>query len=113
MARDIEKHKKAKREWYLRNKELTNSRSRRDREIRKEKIRKIKESSPCTDCNIFYPYWVMHFDHLGNDEKIDTINNLLVTVSMEKVLDEIKKCELVCANCHATRTWKRLHDIDV
>ena len=25
----------------------------------------------------------------------------------ETILDEIRKCELVCANCHAVRTFNR------
>ena len=24
-----------------------------------------------------------------------------------KILQEIQKCELVCANCHCARTWNR------
>lgn len=113
MTRDIEKHKKSKREWYLKNKELTYSRSIVAKEKRKEIVREIKESNPCTDCGHSYPYWIMHFDHIDPNTKVDDITRLLKTASIGVVLDEIKKCELVCANCHATRTWKRLHDIDV
>ena len=29
--------------------------------------------------------------------------------SKKKVLNEIKKCELVCANCHRARTFKRFN----
>jgi hypothetical protein len=25
-----------------------------------------------------------------------------------QILKEIAKCDVVCANCHAARTWKRL-----
>jgi hypothetical protein len=112
MSKDIEKHKAAKRDWYLRNKNLTYERTKQTREKRRNIIREIKESIPCKDCGVSYPYWVMQFDHIGTDEKIDTINTLLANSSMQVVMDEIAKCELVCSNCHATRTWKRLKDSD-
>ena len=28
-------------------------------------------------------------------------------VAMEMILEEIAKCDLVCANCHRMRTWTR------
>lgn len=59
---------------------------------------------PCTDCNVKYPYYVMQFDHLGLEEKAFDISRL----PSKKAIDtEVKKCELVCANCHAVRTFQR------
>lgn len=70
----------------------------------------IKENSPCMDCNNYYPYYVMQFDHVRGD-KIDKINRLIYTSSKSKVIEEIEKCDLVCGNCHAIRTHKRQFDI--
>ena len=72
----------------------------------RKKINDYKESKPCTDCKINYPYYVMHFDHLPEFEKISHINYMRGG-SWEKIQSEIDKCELVCANCHAIRTYKR------
>jgi hypothetical protein len=109
--KDPEKQKEAQRIWYEKNKQITYSRAKDSRQKRKEVIRQIKESSPCVDCNVLYPYYVMHFDHLDSEIKIDQVSKILHYSSMQIVLDEIEKCELVCANCHATRTWKRQHKI--
>lgn len=46
----------------------------------------------------------MQFDHLG--DKLFTISNAGAT-SVERLLAEIAKCEVVCANCHAERTYQR------
>lgn len=83
----------------------------RHAEYRKERIetnrkwvRELKETSPCADCRKFYPFWVMQFDHLR--DKYRNIA-LMMAHSEEKIREEIEKCELVCANCHATRSYNR------
>ena len=61
---------------------------------------------PCTDCKVSYPPYVMDFDHLG-DKKL-SINRLVQKgYSIESILEELKKCEVVCSNCHRTRTKNR------
>jgi len=62
---------------------------------------------PCTDCGQMYPAWVMHWDHLPNYEKFDDISSMVGSQRRTLVLDELKKCELVCANCHVMRTITR------
>jgi hypothetical protein len=111
--KDPEKQKAAQKAWYNSNKELTLSRTKAFREKSKQVVRDIKESSPCTDCKMLYPYYIMQFDHIDSTIKEDGVSNLLRNSSLSKALHEISKCELVCANCHAARTWKRQHGIEV
>lgn len=75
------------------------------RERRKAKIAKLKDA-PCTDCNVKYPPYVMQYDHIA-DNKVMKVSRLLGRASWDTVLAEIAKCELVCANCHAVRTYVR------
>lgn len=64
------------------------------------------KSGPCTDCgNTFHPV-VMEFDHLPGSGKRFNIGQAYLR-SRETVMDELAKCELVCSNCHALRSWKR------
>lgn len=101
--KDPERQRQAQRDHYLANREGYISRatiaSARNREI----IRKAKEK-PCADCGIQYPFYVMQFDHLGNKEF--TISSGGAS-SVMRLLAEISKCEVVCANCHAERTYQR------
>lgn len=69
----------------------------------RELIDKLKEA-PCTDCGETFPPCVMHFDHLDAKTKKFNISKKL-HCSLRVILDEIAKCELVCANCHAIRTF--------
>ena len=57
-----------------------------------------------------YPFYVMHFDHIGAEDKEGDVGYLVrVPVSEKKLRAEIAKCEVVCANCHAERTYTRWH----
>lgn len=49
----------------------------------------------------------MTFDHLPGTAKRSEISTLLYSGYRRVLLDEIAKCELVCANCHAVRTFFR------
>ena len=74
----------------------------------KQKKMFLLKSNPCTDCKKEYHPVVMHWDHLDSATKIDNISRLIMNSSWAKVLEEVKKCELVCANCHQMRTLRRL-----
>ena len=65
-------------------------------------------SHPCVDCTEG-DIVVLEFDHLPGLVKKFEIGRALTstTRSLKSILDEIKKCEVVCANCHKRRTSKR------
>lgn len=92
-------YQRNKEQYILKNKEL--------RTKRLEFVNSLK-NKPCTDCGIKYPPYVMEFDHLGNEKKFKEISVMVrQTYSEERILNEIKKCELVCSNCHRQRTYDR------
>lgn len=68
-------------------------------------VRSVKNDQPCTDCGQKYPFYIMQFDHREPDKKEFTIGRIAqLTPSMERLKAEIAKCDLVCANCHASRS---------
>lgn len=92
------------RRHYEKNKQQYKDRAKQAKERIRNYVRALKER-PCTDCGRTYPYYVMHFDHLGDKEY--TIAILVNYNNRGKIEREIKKCEIVCANCHAERTHRR------
>lgn len=64
------------------------------------------KSHPCTDCGETDPV-VLEFDHLDPEGKSFTIGSALPYRNWERILEEIGKCEVVCANCHRRRTAVR------
>jgi hypothetical protein len=70
-----------------------------------EWINELKQA-PCMDCKKTFHPVCMDFDHIENGTKIKGITRMInETYSKESILAELKKCELVCANCHRLRTW--------
>jgi uncharacterized linocin/CFP29 family protein len=71
-------------------------------------IRDLKASSPCADCGGRFHFAVMDFDHLERFSKERNISELVHSAhTVAKLMDEIAKCEIVCANCHRLRTFRR------
>src|SRR4051794_14851573 len=61
---------------------------------------------PCVDCGEPDPV-VLEFDHLR--DKLANVSTLVVRrVAWATVIDEIAKCDVVCANCHRRRTARRI-----
>ena len=65
---------------------------------------KFFETHPCVDCGERDPV-VLEFDHLR--DKAFAIGPALSRRSWQSILEEIEKCEVVCANCHRRRTSRR------
>jgi len=69
-------------------------------------LRDLKTKTPCVDCGINYPYYVMDFDHVRG-QKHANVMELVSTLSKKRIDEEIAKCEIVCSNCHRIRTHMR------
>lgn len=101
----------ASRRHYLNNSEVIKQRAvayrKACRERNKEYVNSLKRDAVCTDCKIDYPFYILQFDHIGDDKKdhVSTMANSGVPLSTLRA--EIAKCEIVCANCHITRTYTR------
>ena len=68
-----------------------------------------EKNKPCMDCGIIYPPWIMDFDHRDSKTKLACVAVLARdSYALQKLKKEVKKCDLVCANCHRTRTHNRL-----
>ena len=69
-------------------------------------MRALKDK-PCTDCRGSFHPAAMTFDHLPGSIKVHDIATLVRRGSIGLAKLEIEKCEVVCANCHAIRTFER------
>lgn len=83
---------------------IRNEISRKAYQRRAEFLRELK-NQPCADCGREYPHYVMEFDHVI-PQKGDRFNRL---IGFARLVDEMAKCEVVCANCHNIREWERKH----
>jgi hypothetical protein len=67
------------------------------------------KDAPCADCGGRFPPYVMDFDHKDWSTKTATIS-MMRHSTLERIKEEIAKCELVCSNCHRIRTHKQRSD---
>lgn len=73
---------------------------------RQEAIRLLK-NVPCTDCGNVFPAPCMDYDHVRGEKAFDLGKAANKGYRWELVLQEIAKCDVVCANCHRLRTYNR------
>ncbi len=60
---------------------------------------------PCHDCGERFPSHQMDFDHRDPSTKSFVITSgRAMLMSRERLLSEVAKCDVVCANCHRLRT---------
>ncbi len=62
------------------------------------------KTQPCADCRQTFHPDAMEFDHLPEFEKVKDMSRFRTSGSLGAFIDELLKCELVCANCHRVRT---------
>lgn len=75
------------------------------RQSAKQKWLNERKNHPCADCGEKFPPECMDFDHVRG-EKLFNVGQGAGRLWSD-ILDEIAKCELVCANCHRVRTRQR------
>jgi 5-methylcytosine-specific restriction endonuclease McrA len=94
-------HYQANKQRYVDN---ATARRKRLGEERMQLIVDYLRTHPCVDCGE-PDVLVLEFDHLG--DKLCSISRGLLDRPLQAVLDEMAKCEVVCANCHRRRTATR------
>lgn len=98
---DPEVRKQKSRSYYLKNKEEYIRRAKAQYVIRKEKYDKLREGLSCMECGESRP-WVLDFHHRDPTQK-DICPSRCNSRSWKRLLEEIAKCDVLCATCHRDR----------
>lgn len=86
-------------------KEKAARRKRDSRSTWRKAVQEYKQTRGCKDCGEMYPYWVLEFDHL--EGKSFNVSEVAKASSLEALMLEVSKCDVVCANCHRLRSHQR------
>ncbi|MGH2450547.1 MAG: hypothetical protein ACRDGE_04615 [Candidatus Limnocylindria bacterium] len=97
--------------YHARTKQVRLAQKRQAKSARLAWLFELK-SRPCADCGGSFHPAAMQFDHLPGAKKLRDVSTLVVRGCTQMALEEIAKCELVCANCHAVRTYMRRGRLD-
>jgi transcription elongation factor Elf1 len=99
MYKDKDQQKAAQRKYYENNKELFKERGRKRKQEIRNWYKNLKSTLKCLRCGENH-IECLEFHHV-DDSKDDNISNLIACRrSKTRILEEIKKCEVLCANCH-------------
>lgn len=61
-------------------------------------------ANPCVDCGIDDPL-VLQFDHRPNEIKLYDVSRMKrACMPIDRIREEIAKCDVRCANCHQRKT---------
>lgn len=108
--KDFEKRREYQRLYHLK----TWNNRRQDHAIKKQdRVRLLRKwlieyklNLKCEICSE-NDFRCLDFDHLNPETKFEDVSNLVSQGwSKEKILIEIKKCQVLCANCHRKKTFK-------
>ena len=99
-----EYHKRYHKKWYQKNKKKQIENQAELRKERRAWIRDYKASKGCSRCgyNDNPVALDLHHDKGDKEDKISTMCHLY---GLERIKKEIKKCVVVCRNCHAIIHW--------
>lgn len=97
----IREHYKNNHDYYI------NKAHRRNKKIKDEMVNflgKYLSTHQCVDCGE-KDVLVLEFDHRLRSEKTSDVSILVRSRgSLKKIVDEIEKCDVRCANCHRRKT---------
>ena len=79
--------------------------ARRAARKRRDMLQQIKLERGCADCGYKAHPEALEFDHITTGKHLAI--SRIKTYSLETLLTETAKCEVVCANCHRIRTYNR------
>lgn len=96
---------------YQRHKPDYLARNTKDKHEKRDFIQKYKEFHGCMDCGGKFPYFVLDLDHRDPHDKKFALNRIHLLTSWDKMVEEINKCDVVCANCHRIRSYEKGHHL--
>ncbi len=95
---------------YRENKEKIVSRSsarnKKQRKKNKAFVDRVKRRFNCVDCGESNPI-VLDFDHVRGEKKRAIADMVSNYYSIRTIKEEMRKCEIRCANCHRIKTSER------
>jgi hypothetical protein len=100
--RELEKS----RQWHRENRDASNASNRKYKQSLRDLINEYKKAGVCVRCGVG-DYRILDFHHIDPAQKKFELNTgLKKSMGARALLDEIAKCELVCANCHRLLHWE-------
>lgn len=99
VIKDLEKRRQSQRDHYYRNKEQYLKRNRERKKRLKKEWLEFKKSLSCEMCGEDH-ISTFDFHHIEKHPDNRAVNRLVSDYNFKEAYQEIKKCMVLCANCH-------------
>lgn len=87
-------------------KEKAKAYNRNQRKWGRDFITRVKRMYGCVDCGVSNPI-ILEFDHVRGSKVNNIADMVNQSYSLTTIKEEIRKCEVRCANCHRIKTHER------
>ena len=105
--KDPEYRRKYRRKWYSKNKESEKGHVRRRKLEIKKWFAEYKKKLSCSECDENHPATI-EFHHKEENQKEKGIAIMVNDgCSIKKISEEMRKCEVLCSNCHRKLHYKK------
>lgn len=77
-------------------------------------LQRYKTIKGCNRCKAKLHFSQLQFDHINKETKWTKKRHypaILPTWGMKRMKQELAHCQVLCANCHAYKTWKENIDV--
>ncbi len=97
---DSKKQRKYEKQWNIDNRDRRNEINRETKRRLRTWFIDLKKKFSCERCG-FSDYRALQFHHKNPAEKYMAVTSMVSrAVGRNRILSEIAKCEVLCANCH-------------
>lgn len=80
------------------------------KEKRRGVVNRFKTKCGCKKCGYNEHPVALHFNHINPANKIISISHMISQSKPWSIIkQEIRKCEVLCANCHSIHTYEEQH----
>ena len=108
--KDREKQRAASKRHYEKHRERVIAKAKITSKTARDRMRVYinthLQANPCIDCGESNTI-VLEFDHINDDKEFNISDAVRSGYGMPRIIAEIAKCEVRCANCHRKKTYER------
>jgi hypothetical protein len=106
MGRDMVRRKAWQVQWAAGRRDIINAQAGRRRDQMRAFLLQQKMGKACVRCGND-DYRVLDFHHREPDSKVDGVAKAIKrNWSRAMIMEEIAKCDVLCANCHRIQQWE-------
>jgi len=101
-----EKHAQYSRKHYLKTQEEIKAKTKETKTKLKQEWYVFKSTLKCAHCGFFH-IAALDFHHEDPKTKLGNVHNFVSNGQFAKAYEEIKKCIVLCANCHRIHHYRK------